>query len=174
MMRRLLSSSSGSEVQSQLTFGLEKSFAVAELDVNPDVAVLPVGLDEQHAVRARRGQAMRQHAAGAAGADDDVVERFCLSPHGLPPYANASRPVMFYRRMTERTGPWRPWLLGWLLALLRQRPLDAAVRAGPDQRHEHVDPTRDPLIQERRRNGDGIKEWRQLAFEVPADGGGQQ
>ena len=101
-MRRLLSSSSGSEVQSQLTFGLEKSFAVAELDVNPDVAVLPVGLDEQHALRARRGQAMRQHAAGVAGADDDVVERFCLSPHGLPPYANASRSVMFYRRMTER------------------------------------------------------------------------
>jgi len=33
-------------------------------------------LQQQHAVPARRGQPVRQNAAGAAGADDDEVEAF--------------------------------------------------------------------------------------------------
>src|SRR5262249_52844528 len=58
--------------------------AVAERDVDPDVAILPARLDEKDAMAPRRGQAVRQHAAGAAGANDDVVERVRIFLHGDP------------------------------------------------------------------------------------------
>ena len=46
---------------------------IADRDVVPDPIVAPAGLKQQHA-RIRRGrQPVRQHAAGRAGADDDVV-----------------------------------------------------------------------------------------------------
>ena len=40
------------------------------------MAVVAAGFEEQHAVAARRGQPVGQHAAGRAGADDDVIEVF--------------------------------------------------------------------------------------------------
>ena len=51
-----------------------EQLAVAERDVDPEMAVVPAGLEQQHAMAARGGQAVGQHAAGGAGADDDVVE----------------------------------------------------------------------------------------------------
>src|SRR5215510_8291804 len=65
--------------------GVGEQLSVAERDVNPDVAILAAGFEEKHAMAARRGQAMREHAAGAAGTDDDVVERFRRPPHAVPP-----------------------------------------------------------------------------------------
>jgi len=43
-------------------------------DVDPRVAVLAAGLEQQHAARAVSRQAVRQHTAGRAGADNDKVE----------------------------------------------------------------------------------------------------
>src|SRR5262245_50815474 len=65
--------------------GVGEQLSVAERDVNPDVAILAAGFEEKHAMATRRGQAMREHAAGAAGADDDVVERFRRPFHGSRP-----------------------------------------------------------------------------------------
>ena len=43
-------------------------------DVDPRIAVLTTRLQQQHAGSAVGGQAVRQHAAGRAGADNDEVE----------------------------------------------------------------------------------------------------
>ena len=51
-----------------------EQLAVAERNVNPDVAVASAGFQEQHAVASRRGEAIGENAAGRARADDDVVE----------------------------------------------------------------------------------------------------
>ena len=56
-----------------------EQLAVAERNVNPEMAVVPARLEQQHAMAARGGQAIGQHAAGGAGADDDVVEGFALA-----------------------------------------------------------------------------------------------
>ena len=58
-----------------------EQLAVAERDVDPEVAIVAAGLQQQHAMAARGGQAVGQHAAGGTGADDDVVERVCVG-HG--------------------------------------------------------------------------------------------
>ncbi len=63
-------------------FGVVEQLAVAERDVDPDVAVGAARLQQQHAVAARRGEAIGEHAARRAGADDDVVEDFFVG-HGV-------------------------------------------------------------------------------------------
>jgi hypothetical protein len=42
--------------------------------MDPQIAILAAGLDQQHAVLAARAQAVCQHAPGAACPDDDLVE----------------------------------------------------------------------------------------------------
>ena len=61
-----------------IDLGVGEQLAVAERNVNPDVAVRPAGLQQQHAMAPRRGQPIGENAAGRAGADDDVVEVLCL------------------------------------------------------------------------------------------------
>jgi hypothetical protein len=51
-----------------------EQLAVAERDVDPDVAVVPARLQQENPMAARGGQTIGENAAGAAGADDDVVE----------------------------------------------------------------------------------------------------
>jgi hypothetical protein len=64
--------------------GIGEQLAVAERDVNPDVAVMPARLQQQHAVTAGGGQTIGEHAARGPGADHDVVEGIrvhrCPSP----------------------------------------------------------------------------------------------
>ena len=55
--------------------GVVEQLAVAERDVDPDVAVLPARLQQENAMPARGGQTVGEHAARSARADDDVVER---------------------------------------------------------------------------------------------------
>ena len=47
---------------------------IADRDVEPDPVVAPAGFEQQHAFARIGGEAVRQQAAGRAGADDDVVE----------------------------------------------------------------------------------------------------
>ena len=54
--------------------GIIEQLAEAERNMNPHIAVVAAGLEQQHAMPARRGQPIGKHAAGRAGADDDVVE----------------------------------------------------------------------------------------------------
>ena len=61
-----------------IDLGVGEQLAVAERNVNPDVAVRPAGLQQQHAMAPRRGQPIGENASGRAGADDDVVEVLCL------------------------------------------------------------------------------------------------
>ena len=58
-----------------------KQLAVAEGNMDPEVAIVATGFQQQDAMAARGGQAVGQHAAGGTGADDDVVERACVG-HG--------------------------------------------------------------------------------------------
>jgi hypothetical protein len=46
---------------------------IADRDVVPDPVVAPAGLQQQHAGIRRGRQPVRQHAAGRAGTDDDVI-----------------------------------------------------------------------------------------------------
>ena len=48
---------------------------IADRDVDPEPVVLPAGLEEQHLRGGICRQPVGQHAAGASGANDDVVER---------------------------------------------------------------------------------------------------
>ena len=50
---------------------------VSDGDVDPGIAVLRPGFQEQHRGLAVGGKAVREHAPGRAGADDDVVEAAC-------------------------------------------------------------------------------------------------
>src|SRR5689334_20822937 len=43
--------------------------------MDPEIAILAAGFEEQHAMLAARGQAVCQNAPGTARADDDVIER---------------------------------------------------------------------------------------------------
>ena len=69
-------------VQSRLRLGLVhpvdglflEQLAVAERYVDPEIAVLRSGLQQQHGVFAVGAQAIGEHASGRAGADDDIVE----------------------------------------------------------------------------------------------------
>ena len=69
-------------VQARLRLGLVhpvdgfflEQLAVAERHMDPDVAFLRAGLEQQHRMLAVRAQPIGQHAAGRARADDDVVE----------------------------------------------------------------------------------------------------
>ena len=84
-------------VQARLRLGLVhpvdgfflEQFAVAERHVDPDIAVLRAGLQQQHGMLAVRAQAIGEHAAGRAGADDDVVEfgSIIIIVHWFPPHA---------------------------------------------------------------------------------------
>jgi hypothetical protein len=47
---------------------------IADRDVDPEVAILAARLDEEDALARVDAQAIRQQAAGGAGAADDVVE----------------------------------------------------------------------------------------------------
>jgi hypothetical protein len=75
--------------------GIVEQLAVAERNVNPDVAVAPAGFQEQHAVAARGGQPVGENAAGRTGADHDIVERLRWrilrhnQPIPTPPWAAA-------------------------------------------------------------------------------------
>ncbi len=68
-------------------FFLEQ-LAVADRHVNPDVGVLRAGFQQQHRMLAVGGEPVGEHAAGRAGADDDVIEFGGFSRpvivHGLP------------------------------------------------------------------------------------------
>ena len=69
-------------VQSRLRLGLVhpvdgfflEQFSVAERDVDPEIAILRSGLQQQHGMFAVGAQAIGEHTSGRAGADDDVVE----------------------------------------------------------------------------------------------------
>ena len=54
--------------------GIVEQLAVTERNMNPDMAVMAAGFDEQHAMAAGFGEPVGEHAAGRAGADNDVVE----------------------------------------------------------------------------------------------------
>jgi len=56
--------------------GIGEELAVAEGNVNPDIAVVASGFQQQHAMAARRGETIGQHAPGRAGANNDVVRRY--------------------------------------------------------------------------------------------------
>ena len=51
-----------------------EQLGVADRHVDPEIAILAAGLDQQHAMLAAGRQAVCQHAPGAACTDDDVVE----------------------------------------------------------------------------------------------------
>ncbi len=59
-----------------IDLGIIEQFAEAKRHVDPEMAVVAAGFQEQHAMAARRGQPIGQHAARGAGADDDVIEMF--------------------------------------------------------------------------------------------------
>ena len=42
--------------------------------MNPAIAIMPARFDQQNAMAARGGETIGENAAGAAGADDDIVE----------------------------------------------------------------------------------------------------
>ncbi len=67
--------------------GIVEQLAVAERHVDPEMQVVPAGLEQQHAVAAVGREAIGQHAAGTAGADDNVIEglRPYLVRHGVSP-----------------------------------------------------------------------------------------
>src|SRR3954471_16077816 len=67
--------------------------AVAERHVDPDIAILAARLEQQHAMLAALGEAVRQHAARAAGAHDDEVERVHQAASGVA-FALASARIM--------------------------------------------------------------------------------
>ena len=68
-------------VEPRLRLGLEHPVGariadgeeIADRDVEPDPVVPAAGLEQQHARSGIGGEPVRQHAAGRAGADDDVV-----------------------------------------------------------------------------------------------------
>src|SRR5262249_54809195 len=62
-----------------LTIG--ERLAVAERDVNPDMAVMAARLQQQNAMAARGGQTIGENAAGASGTDNDIVEGLRLRLH---------------------------------------------------------------------------------------------
>src|SRR5436305_11863440 len=57
-----------------IDLGIVEQLAVAERDVDPHVAVMAAGLEQQDAIPAGFGQAVGEHATGGAGADDNVIE----------------------------------------------------------------------------------------------------
>src|SRR5262245_18375573 len=62
-----------------LTIG--EPLAVVEWDMNPDVAVVAARLQQENAMATRGGQTIGENAAGASGADDDIVEGLRLRLH---------------------------------------------------------------------------------------------
>ena len=79
--------------------------AHAERDVDERIAVAPAGLDQQHARALILAQPARQHAAGRAAADDDVVVAFSscsMTRHRLEaPYALVDRRLRRTKRHTS-------------------------------------------------------------------------
>src|SRR5262245_30919824 len=55
-----------------LTIG--EQLAVAERDMNPDMAVVAARLQQENAMATRGCQTIGENAAGASGADDDIVK----------------------------------------------------------------------------------------------------
>src|SRR5215475_6977469 len=76
-----------------------EQLAVTERDVDPDIAVVSARFQQQDAMTAGGGQTIRQHAAGSAGADDDVVERGRMGRHCLLPWGRCRR-LAFRRTCT--------------------------------------------------------------------------
>jgi hypothetical protein len=58
-----------------------KQLAVAQGYMDPEMAIMAAGFQQEDAMAARGRQAVCQHAAGGTGADDDVVERVSVG-HG--------------------------------------------------------------------------------------------
>ena len=58
-----------------VVLGIGEQLGVADRHVDPDVAILAAGFQHQHAMAARCAEPVSEHAAGRAGAHDDVVER---------------------------------------------------------------------------------------------------
>ena len=79
-------------------FFLEQ-LAVAERHMDPDVGVLRAGLKQQHRMLAVGAQTIGEHAAGRAGADDDIVEFGSIVViHSFPPESHATR---WYRQSSR-------------------------------------------------------------------------
>src|SRR5260370_38065192 len=64
--------------------GVLEQLAVAQGDVDPGMAVLAAGLEQQHAMRAGRREPVGEHAARRAAADDHVVEAAVVAHRRLP------------------------------------------------------------------------------------------
>ena len=62
-----------------------EQLGVADRHVDPEIAVLAARFEQQHAMLAARGEAVREYTTRAARADDDVVERACFL-HGVSSY----------------------------------------------------------------------------------------
>ena len=69
--------------------------AHAERDVDVRVPVAAAGFEQKHARGAVLGQPVGQHAAGRAGADDDVI--VSVGCHFTPPYAIPPRRILSRR-----------------------------------------------------------------------------
>ncbi len=67
-----------------------EQLAVAQGDVDPGVAVLAAGLEQQHALGAGRREPVGEHAARRAAADDHVVEGAAVAHRCLPNGRSAS------------------------------------------------------------------------------------
>src|SRR5262249_27921 len=83
--------------------GIGEQVAVTERDVNPDVAVVTAGFEQQNALAARGGQAIGEHAAGRASAYDDVIEGFAISLHrrALPLSTDCAAKIGFGGRIAQ-------------------------------------------------------------------------
>src|SRR5262249_34384904 len=57
-----------------IDLAIGEQLAVAERDVNPDVAIMPARLQQENAMATRGGQTIGENAARASGADDDIIE----------------------------------------------------------------------------------------------------
>src|SRR5499427_3704845 len=68
-----------------------EQLAVAERDMNPDVAIMPARLQQENAMASRGGQTIGENAARASGADDDIVEGVRVWLHCLASRAFQSK-----------------------------------------------------------------------------------
>src|SRR5262249_9351483 len=84
---------------------------IAERDVDPDVAILATGLEQQHAVTAVGGETIGEHAAGAARAGNDGVGGVGHAAGALPVigplYLHGTRFVQ-WKRLSAGAGGHRP------------------------------------------------------------------
>src|SRR5262245_48951385 len=67
-----------------IDLAIGEQFAVAERDVNPEMAVMPARLQQENAMATRGGQTIGENAARASGADDDIVKGVHVRLHRQP------------------------------------------------------------------------------------------